>query len=305
MIEIVTRKQSKNLKEGIKKLDTIIAKKKSQIKVLELEKQKWLKEKNKCFSEIKKLNKTIKIDEIYQIKKQIENNNEEIAKLKNIFPNKPLKKTYMIVTSEKEIKKANEDIIGEIKKEEKLDNDIRTMEIAGTNLEAQMKNFNDNDLDKTLDLSKLKLKTTKLLVKLERKEYKTKKICAIIVNNELIIANKYLLITQENWQLYPNIRTIKEILNAQLKIKLRYKMSNMCHLNLDISKKNLKIAKINEKIAQLNFNINKKDITIKNCFAKIKQIYNSQSRKVHIKMLLKSPFIWLNKYFQKYKYQIR
>lgn len=89
MITVVTWEESRNSKSKveIKKIDTIIASNKNQIKALELE-----KEKNKYFTEIKKLDKTMKIDEIYQIKKQIKNNNEEITKLKNILPNKPLKK---------------------------------------------------------------------------------------------------------------------------------------------------------------------------------------------------------------------
>ncbi len=304
MIAVVTKKESKNLKVEIKKIDIIIARNKSQIKALELAKQKLEKAKNKYFAEIRKLDKTMKIDEIYQIKKQIKNNNEELTKLKNILPNKPLKKTYMIVTSEAEIKKANENINGAITKEEKLDNEMITREIEGRNLEQQIKNFNDNDLDKTLDLWQLKLKTAKLGVKLERRECQRKKICARIANNELIIANKYLLIAQKGWNLYPNIRTKKEIFNGELIVKLRYKMSNMCNLNLEISKKNLKIAKINKMIAKLNLNINKKNIKIKNCFAKIRQIYNSQQIKVENKKLLKSPLFWLNKYLQKYKYQI-
>ncbi|WP_425381179.1 hypothetical protein [Spiroplasma endosymbiont of Polydrusus pterygomalis] len=304
MIAVVTRKESRNSKVEIKKIDTIIARNKNQIKALELEKQKLEKEKNKYFAEIKKLDKTMKIDEIYQIKKQIKNNNEEIAKLKNILPNKPLKKTYMIVTSEAEIKKANENIISETAKEEKIYTDIITMEIEGTNLEQQMENFNDNNLDKTLDLWQLKLKTTKLLIKLERRECKRKKIFARIANNELIIANKYLLIAQKDWKLYPNIRTKKEIFNGELIVKLKYKMNNMCDLNLGISKKNLKITKINKMIAKLNLNINEKNIEIKNCFAKIRQIYNSQQIKVENKKICKSPLIWLNKCFQKYKYQI-
>lgn len=210
----------------------------------------------------------------------------------------------MIVTSEAEIKKANENIIGEITKEEKLDNEIITMEIEGTNLEQQMKNFNDNDWDKTLDLWQLKLKTAKLFVKLERRECQRKKLFARISNNELIIANKYLLIAQKGWKLYPNIRIKKEIFNGELIVKLKYKMNHMCDLNLEISKKNLKMAKINKMIAKLNLNINEKNIEIKNCFAKIRQIYNSQQIKAENKKLLKSPLNWLNKYFQKYKYQM-
>lgn len=307
MITVVRWEESRNskLKAEIKKIDTIIVRNKNQIKALELEKQKFEKEKNKYFAEIKKIEKTIKINEIYQIEKQIKNNNEEIAKLKNILPNKPLKKTYMIITSGTEIKKANEIIIDETTKEEKLDNDMITMEIEGRNLEQQMKNFNDNVLDKTLDLWQLKLKTAKLGVKLERRECKRKKICARIANNELIIANKYLLIAQKSWKLYPNIRTKKEIFNGELIVKWRYNLNNMCDLYLDISKRNLKIAKIDKMIAKLNLNINDKNIEIKNCFAKIKQIYSWHQLEVENIKFLKSPLIWLNrKYFQKYKYQM-
>lgn len=301
--EIVTRKESTNLKEEIKKIEKIIAKNKNQIKMLKKEKQEWEKEKNKYFAEIKILDKKIKIDEIYQIKKQIQKNKKEIAKLEEILPNKPLKKTYMIKL-ENEIKKLNEGITDEISKEKKIDNEIRIMEITGANLEQQMESVNENDLNETLILSKLKLKTTKLLVKLERRTYKTRKIFARIGENKLAIANNYLLIKQKTRQLYPNIRTEKEILNARLKIKLRDKINKMCNLNLDISKKNLIIAKINKKIAYLDLNINKKDIEVKNYLATIRQIYNSQNVKLQIKSWLKAPFIWLNKHFQKYKYKM-
>ncbi|WP_342218554.1 hypothetical protein [Spiroplasma endosymbiont of Amphimallon solstitiale] len=233
-----------------------------------------------------------------------EKNREEILKLKNQLPNKQLQTTYMIKKWKENIVALDEEISKEMIREEKLDSEIRVLEVEGTNIEQQIENFNAHDLNKKIILSKLKLKTARLTVKLERRTYKTKRIFCKIARNELEIANKFFSIKQENWWLCPNLKSEKEVLDARLKIRLKLKMENICDLNRSMSRRNLDIAKIDKKIAKLNFSINKKNIEINGCLAAVRQIYNSQSIKTQIKILLKSPFIWLNKQFQKYKYEV-
>ncbi len=296
------RKESKIFKEEIKKIDTVI--KTKQNNSFKDWKTKIRKRKKKNFEQIKKIDKIININELYEIQKQIEKNREEILKLKNQLPNKQLQTTYMIKKWKENIVALDEEISKEMIREEKLDSEIRVLEVEGTNIEQQIENFNAHDLNKKLILSKLKLKTARLAVKLERRTYKTKRIFCKIARNELEIANKFFSIKQENWWLCPNLKLEKEVLDARLKIRLKLKMENICDLNRSMSRRNLDIAKIDKKIAKLNVSINKKNIEINGCLATVRQIYNSQSIKTQIKILLKSPFIWLNKQFQKYKYEV-
>lgn len=317
MIETTICKESNFFKESIKELETLIESNKSEIEGFKRDKQKLETKQNKYFVQIKELEKTIKNNKFYDIYKNIENNNISniIEHLKNVFTNK-IEKIDMITKWENEIKIANINIIEKLLKIqqlateknkyfieiEKLKETIKNDKFYDVNQEIE--NYSFNYLKKRLKLLGLKSEEAKLLFKLANKKYEIVKVFATIISNLLKITKKKLLISQKKLQVYQNINTEKQILDAQLNIEIACKISNMCGLTLAIRKKTLEIAEIDEKIANLNIKINKNEICIQSSLAEIRSIYNFQTIKVKIKTWLKLPFMWLNKYFQKYKYEI-
>lgn len=315
MPEIIT-KNSRSIKAEIKIIDDKITKQKNKIKMLKLEKIKLESERNKQVLEITKLNNiATKIEEINVIKEQIKKNKTEISMLKSdliaskvVERNKVAWFTATISDLKTEIEK---EVIPELWR---IDEEIRKIEIVEVNNlvkefdEANI-NINDDNLNKGLKISRLNLKKAKLVVKLEEKTHKTKKLFSKIAKNKVEIANKNLQIKTILQEFYVSKKMAeKEIENAILKVKIKNKKHESCNFNLNISAKILTIANIDEKIARLNVRINKKEISINNYLEKIKQKkqdLGSQSIKTLISIFLKSPFIWLNERFQRYKYELK